>query len=98
VRAILGCLLMVSGASIGAEEFLFENNNLLVATAFAGVGIGIVLLLRRPNTAIDLRDDASCRTCRGAGTVYTAEYNDWRQTGPIKTIRELCPTCEGLAR
>jgi hypothetical protein len=28
--------------------------------------------------------------------VYSAEYNDWRATGPVRTVREMCPSCEGL--
>jgi rRNA maturation protein Nop10 len=28
--------------------------------------------------------------------VYTAEWNDWRKTGPVHTIREICPACQGV--
>jgi hypothetical protein len=56
---------------------------------------GVAILLRPSHESIDLREDG-CRTCRGAGTVYSAEYNDWRATGPIRVLRELCPACEGL--
>jgi hypothetical protein len=60
--------------------------------------IGAFMLLRhQPDDVIDLRDrHDNCTTCRGAGTVYSAEWNDWRKTGPVHTIRELCPSCQGL--
>ncbi len=57
---------------------------------------GLALLLRnRRDDEFDRATLESCVTCNGAGTVYTDEWNDWRRSGPITAIRELCPTCEG---
>ncbi len=93
MRAILGCLLTVAGALFGAQEYVFPDINAWIAAAV--VLAGLALLLRRPAGATGADHEDSCQTCRGAGTVYSDEYNDWRQTGPVKVIRELCPACEG---
>lgn len=94
MRAIVGCLLMVSGTLLAAGQLLTADTSLWGAALLICAGVG--LLLRRSPTTIDLRGYDGCRTCRGAGTVYSAEYNDWRSTGPIRVLRELCPSCEGL--
>jgi hypothetical protein len=57
-------------------------------------GLFMSLRHRSDDDVIDLRDPGTCGTCRGVGTVYSAEWNDWRKTGPVHTIRELCPSCQ----
>jgi hypothetical protein len=59
--------------------------------------IGLFMLLRHrsDDDPLEASDGDRCITCRGVGTVYSAEWNDWRKTGPVLTIRELCPSCQG---
>ncbi len=96
MRAILGCLLMVTGPWLGVATLLSSLSPGIggwTACAFL-VLLGLLLLGCRPGPAAP-RDERACRTCRGGGTVYSEEYNDWRRAGPIPVIRELCPGCQG---
>jgi hypothetical protein len=94
MRAIVACLLLVIGALLAIQGLL--QNLWVLAPAVLLVTAGLGLLLRNPPAPLDEDTGHGCGTCRGAGTVYSAEYNDWRQTGPIRTVRELCPACQGL--
>lgn len=93
VRAIFGCLLIVTGVLFGAQQFVAPGSNLWIAAVV--VLTGLCYLLRGPSRTVVAAGEDSCLTCHGAGTVYSDEYNDWRRTGPIRTIRDLCPACEG---
>jgi hypothetical protein len=100
VNAIFGCLIALGGGLLLIENLLTSGYRMLWLPVFL-LAVGFFMLLRhRPDDddVIDLRDQDRCSTCRGAGTVYSAEWNDWRKSGPIHTIRELCPSCQGLSR
>ena len=98
MNAIFGCLLSVGSALLLIQNLVSGNYSLLWLPVLIGA-IGLFMLLRHrsDDDVIDLRDhEGTCATCRGAGTVYSAEWNDWRKTGPVQQIRELCPSCQGL--
>ncbi|MFI7587855.1 hypothetical protein ACIB24_12345 [Spongisporangium articulatum] len=86
----LGILTLIAGA-VMAVELPFGGAAGLVATGVVLVLGG--LLMVRSVAAYRVRQ--RCTTCGGAGTVYSAEWNDWRAKGPVQNIRELCPACEG---
>ena len=96
MNAIFGCLVSVGGALLLVQDLLTGDYRMLWLPAFL-LSVGFFMLLRhQPDD--DLMNDAPgdrCTTCRGAGTVYSAEWNDWRKSGPVHTIRELCPACQG---
>jgi hypothetical protein len=97
LNAIFGCLLSLGGGLLLIQELMTDSYMLLWLPVLL-LTLGPFMLLRHESDdVIDLRDNgANCNTCRGAGTVYSAEWNDWRKTGPVHTIRELCPACQGL--
>jgi hypothetical protein len=95
VNAVFGALLALGATCLYAADVLLGAYHLIWLPSLMLV-VGLSLLLR------NRRDDEGepvpaghCTTCKGAGTVYTAEWNDWRRSGPVRSIRELCPTCEG---
>jgi hypothetical protein len=96
VNAIFGALLSLTGSVLLVELLVSSDYQWLWVPAVL-LCLGMFMLLRnRRDDEIDLvHDDSSCVTCRGAGTVYSAEWNDWRRSGPVHTIRELCPSCQG---
>jgi hypothetical protein len=94
VNAVFGSLLSLTGSALLVGILIIDDYEQLWAPALL-LAVGLFMLLR------NRRDDETdvnrkgCGTCRGAGTVYSAEWNDWRRSGPVHTIRELCPTCQG---
>jgi hypothetical protein len=98
VNAIFGCLLSLGGGFLLIQDFANRDYK-MIWLPLGLLLIGLVMLLRHRSydDALDLRDGRGiCSTCRGAGTVYSAEWNDWRKSGPIQNIRELCPSCQGM--
>jgi hypothetical protein len=93
VNAIFGALLSLTGSCLLVENVVASDYQLVWIPALL-VFVGLIMLLRNRRDD-DLAHGASCDTCRGAGTVYSDEWNDWRRSGPVYTIRELCPTCQG---
>ena len=96
MNAIFGCLVSLGGALLLIADLLTGKYQMLWLPVLLLV-TGLFMLLRHVSDD-DLPESADtdrCGTCRGAGTVYTAEWNDWRKTGPVHTIRELCPSCQG---
>lgn len=88
--ALAASVLYVTNLALGDYALLWLPSVLLVA------GLALLLRNRREDEA-ELLEHEFCGTCRGAGTVYTAEWNDWRRSGPVRSIRELCPACEGIS-
>ncbi|GLY17842.1 hypothetical protein LWF15_26495 [Kineosporia rhizophila] len=87
--ALVASVLYVTNLLLGDYALLWLPSLLLVA--------GLALLLRnRRDDESDQSGPEFCATCHDSGTVYTAEWNDWRRSGPIRSIRELCPACEGV--
>jgi hypothetical protein len=99
VNAIFGCLLAVGGSLLFLQDLVSRDyRSLWLSVLLAAVGSFMLLRHRPDDDVIDLREEAAgtCATCRGAGTVYSDEWNDWRRSGPIQNIRELCPSCQGM--
>ncbi|GAB3239044.1 hypothetical protein [Kineosporia babensis] len=97
MNAVFGALLALAASVLYVTNLLLGDYTLLWLPSLLMVA-GLALLLRnRRDDEIDLAEATSCGTCRGAGTVYTAEWNDWRRSGPVGSIRELCPSCEGIS-
>jgi hypothetical protein len=98
VNAIFGCLLSLGGGLFLIQDFVTGDYKMLwLPVALLTVGLLMLLRHRSYDDVADLRDGhGTCATCRGAGTVYSAEWNDWRKSGPIQNIRELCPSCQGM--
>ncbi|MBT0772111.1 hypothetical protein KIH74_24420 [Kineosporia sp. J2-2] len=98
MNAVFGALLAIGASGLYAENLLSSNYAMLWLPSLMLV-VGLAMLLRnRRDDELDGLGTAGlsdCSTCNGAGTVYTAEWNDWRRSGPITSIRELCPSCEG---
>ena len=98
MNAIFGSLLSLFGVLLGIQELLTDGYHQLWAPALL-LAIGPFMLLRNRSQDDDdppeHRRTDRCTTCRGAGTVYSQEWNDWRRPGPVHTIRELCPACQG---
>jgi hypothetical protein len=96
VNAIFGCLVSLGGSLLLIQNLLSRNYQLLWLPVLL-LSVGLFMLLRHQpdDDQFELSDSDHCTTCRGAGTVYSAEWNDWRKTGPVHTIRELCPSCQG---
>ncbi|GAA3619101.1 hypothetical protein GCM10022223_39900 [Kineosporia mesophila] len=95
MNAVFGALLAIGASGLYAGNLLLGDYDMLWLPSLL-LAAGLALLLR--NRRDDEQEQAGlddCSTCKGAGTVYTDEWNDWRRSGPITTIRELCPTCEG---
>jgi hypothetical protein len=96
VNAIFGCLLSLGGGLLLIQNIVSrEYRSLWLAVLLLSVGLFMLLRHRPDDEQLDL-PEGHCSTCRGAGTVYSAEWNDWRKTGPVHNIRELCPSCQGL--
>jgi hypothetical protein len=97
VNAIFGCLISLGGSLVLIENLLTREYKLLWLPVLL-VSVGLFMLLRHQpdDDLMDAPDGDRCTTCRGVGTVYSAEWNDWRKTGPVHTIRELCPACQGV--
>jgi len=97
VNAIFGCLISLGGALLLVENLLTSSYKILWLPALL-LSVGLFMLLRhQPDDDLPgMAESDQCGTCRGAGTVYTAEWNDWRKTGPVHTIREICPACQGV--
>jgi hypothetical protein len=97
VNAIFGSLLSLGGGLLLFQDLLSRDYKILwLPVLIVTVGLFMSLRHRSDDDVIDLRDNRdTCFTCRGVGTVYSAEWNDWRKTGPINNIRELCPACRG---
>ena len=97
MNAIFGCLLSLGGGGLLIQDLASSSyRSLWLPVLLLSVGLFMLLRHRPDDDPIDQDDDASlCATCRGAGTVYSDEWNDWRRSGPIRNIRELCPSCEG---
>ena len=95
VNAIFGCLISLGGALLLIQDLLSRDYKMLWLPVLL-IAVGLFMLLRhRADDLMDVADGDRCTTCRGVGTVYSAEWNDWRKTGPVHTIRELCPSCQG---
>jgi len=95
VNAIFGCLMSLAGTLLMVQDLLSSAYKSLWLPVFL-LSVGLFMLLRHESDdLIDRPDGDRCSTCRGVGTVYSAEWNDWRKTGPVHTIRELCPSCQG---
>lgn len=96
MNAIFGCLLSLAGGLLMVQDLLTRDYRMLWLPVLL-VSVGVFMLLRhRPDDDLAPTDgNDRCTTCRGAGTVYSAEWNDWRKSGPVHTIRELCPSCQG---
>lgn len=96
MNAIFGALLSFTGSVLLVETLVdTEYNRLWVPALLLSVGLFMLLRHRREDELELILDGGHCPTCRGAGTVYSAEWNDWRRSGPVHTIRELCPVCHG---
>ena len=95
MNAIFGCLMSLAGALLLIQDLLTSEYKLLWLPVFL-LSVGLFMLLRHQPDDLDRPDGDRCATCRGVGTVYSAEWNDWRKTGPVQQIRELCPSCQGL--
>ena len=98
MNAIFGCLLSLGGGLILVENLVSRDYKMLwLPVLLISLGLFMALRHKSDDDVIDLRDgEGTCATCRGAGTVYSAEWNDWRKSGPVHNIRELCPACQGL--
>ncbi len=96
MNAIFGCLLSLAGSLLLIQDLLTRDYKTLWLPAFL-LSVGIFMLLRHQpdDDLVEGIEYDGCTTCRGAGTVYSAEWNDWRRSGPVHTIRELCPSCQG---
>ncbi len=97
MNAIFGCLLSLGGTLLLIQDLAVSSyRGLWLPVLLLTVGLFMLLRHRSDDDASDTADDPGlCATCRGAGTVYSDEWNDWRRSGPIRNIRELCPSCEG---
>lgn len=98
MNAIFGCLVSLGGSLLLIQNLLSRDYKLLWLPVLL-LSVGLFMLLRHQpdDDQLDVAEGGHCTTCRGAGTVYSAEWNDWRKTGPVHTIRELCPSCQGAA-
>ena len=95
MNAVFGALLAIGATCLYAANLLLGEYSMLWLPSLV-LAAGLALLLRNGRDDEQERAAAGhCVTCHGAGTVYTDEWNDWRRSGPIRTIRELCPSCEG---
>ena len=96
MNAIFGCLLSLGGGLLLTQNLVSgDYPSLWLPVLIFSVGLLMLLRHQSDDDVIDLRDGQnSCSTCRGAGTVYSAEWNDWRRSGPIHNIRESCPACQ----
>jgi hypothetical protein len=95
VNAVFGALLALAATCLYAADLVLGAYHLIwVPSLLLAVGLALLLRNRRDDETERAATD-HCATCKGAGTVYTAEWNDWRRSGPVRSIRELCPTCEG---
>lgn len=95
MNAIFGSLMSLAGVLLLIQDLLTSEYRMLWLSVFL-LSAGLFMLLRhQPDDLGDRPDGDRCTTCRGVGTVYSAEWNDWRKTGPVHTIRELCPSCQG---
>jgi uncharacterized membrane protein YfcA len=96
VNAIFGALVSLTGSALLVQTLLSaEYQRLWIPAVLMCIGLIMLLRNRREDEMDAARYGARCSTCRGAGTVYSEEWNDWRRSGPIHTIRELCPVCQG---
>ena len=95
MNAIFGSLMSLAGVLLLIQDLLVSGYRMLWLPVFLFT-FGLFMLLRHQPDDLGHRTDGDrCATCRGVGTVYSAEWNDWRKTGPVHTIRELCPACQG---
>ena len=93
MNAIFGCLVAMGGAVLLVQDLVTRDVRLLWLPVLLLV-VGPFMMLRHQRDDEDERpDDGRCRTCRGAGSVHSAEWNDWRRAGPILNVREPCPDC-----
>ena len=96
MNAIFGCLVSLGGALLMVQDLLSRDYKMLwLPVLLLSVGLFMLLRHQSDDDLLESGDGDRCTTCRGAGTVYSAEWNDWRKTGPVHTIRELCPECQG---
>ena len=96
VNAIFGCLVSLGGSLLLITNLLTREYRMLwLPVLLLSVGMFMLLRHQSDDDPLEPMDGDRCTTCRGAGTVYSAEWNDWRKTGPVHTIRELCPSCQG---
>jgi hypothetical protein len=96
VNAIFGCLVSLGGSLLLITNLLTSEYRMLwLPVLLLSVGMFMLLRHQSDDDPLETMDGDRCTTCRGAGTVYSAEWNDWRKTGPVHTIRELCPACQG---
>lgn len=96
MNAIFGCLVSLGGVLLLIQNLLSREYSLLwLSVLLVSAGLFMLLRNRRDDDLMETADGGRCATCRGVGTVYSAEWNDWRKTGPVHTIRELCPSCQG---
>lgn len=95
MNAVFGCLVSLAGLLLLVRDLLTGDYRMLWLPVML-LSVGPFMLLRHQSDDVSADEGGDrCTTCRGAGTVYTAEWNDWRRTGPVQTIRELCPSCQG---
>jgi hypothetical protein len=96
VNAIFGCLVSLGGSLLLIQNLWAHNYSWLwVPVLLMSAGVFMQLRHRPDDEPVSVTIGDRCPTCRGAGTVYSAEWNDWRKTGPVRRIRDLCPACQG---
>jgi hypothetical protein len=97
MNAIFGCLVALGGILLLIGDLASHHLKVLWLPV-ALLVLGPAMLLRHHRDEDDdadpNRDDGTCPTCRGSGTVWSDEWNDWRRIGPVRTIRERCPACQ----
>jgi hypothetical protein len=96
VNAIFGCLVSLGGSLLLIQNLLSRDYKMLwLPVLLLCAGLFMLLRHQSDDDLMQSGDGDRCTTCRGTGTVYSAEWNDWRKTGPVHTIREPCPECQG---
>jgi hypothetical protein len=96
VNAIFGYLLSMAGVFLLARDLINHGYRMLWLPVLL-VSVGLLMALRhRRDDDLDQRAGQPCVACGGTGTVHSAEWNDWRQSGPVLKTHEPCPSCQGM--